>query len=99
MNSRALFVRTGRCEGALHSSKMHADIIYALVICHNRGSPLCNLTISLRSNGNAYRLARFLSRARRQLSASESLGEKYLWRVDVLSPDSDDTPEIIRSPC
>lgn len=35
----------------------HAAIIYALVICHNRGPPLCNLTISLRSNGNAYQFS------------------------------------------
>lgn len=35
--------------------KSRPAIIYALVICHNRRPPpLCNLTISLRSNGNAY---------------------------------------------
>lgn len=35
----------------------HVAIIYVLVICHNRGPPLCNLTISLRSNGNAYQFS------------------------------------------
>lgn len=41
----------------------HAAIIYALVICHNCGPSLCNLTISLRSNGNAYQFFLFLSLA------------------------------------
>lgn len=80
-----------RCVRAHAGWKSRPTIIYTLVICHNRRPPLCNLTISLRSNGNAYRALSFLCLAlslslslwlsvlgtRRQLSASESDGENF----------------------
>lgn len=49
-----------RCVRAYAGWKSRPTIIYTLVICHNRRPPLCNLTISLRSNGNAYRALSFL---------------------------------------